>query len=218
MPLALRNTVHACISNNRIALLDLESATYFCAPEDLDLPLQKIMAGERLAVEERLALDELIADGILVEDSDAARPQTEIPKFPSHQLTENGASSWLDTLRACCAQINAMAVLKFRPLAETVERRRARRVNLHTHLADTQILARTANAFAQSERLLPSNDRCLRRSLAMVDYLARFNIPAVVVIAVKMRPFGAHAWVQIDDVLLNDSLDNIRTFTPILAI
>jgi hypothetical protein len=38
------------------------------------------------------------------------------------------------------------------------------------------------------------------------------------VIAVSLRPFLAHSWVQQGDVLLNERVDVARTFTPILVI
>jgi len=34
-------------------------------------------------------------------------------------------------------------------------------------------------------------------------------------IAVRTGPFGAHAWVQVGDAIVNDSVDNVRDFTPI---
>jgi len=33
-----------------------------------------------------------------------------------------------------------------------------------------------------------------------------------------VRPFQAHCWVQFEDHVLNDHLDNVRNFTPILIV
>ena len=43
-------------------------------------------------------------------------------------------------------------------------------------------------------------------------------LSAFLVIGVTASPFGAHAWVQIGDVVLNDSVDRVRRFVPILTI
>jgi len=38
------------------------------------------------------------------------------------------------------------------------------------------------------------------------------------VIGIRPDPFLAHCWVQHKGLVLNDDIDNVRTFTPILVI
>jgi hypothetical protein len=38
------------------------------------------------------------------------------------------------------------------------------------------------------------------------------------VIGVKLRPFAAHSWVQSGPWLVNDRIDMIRAYTPIMAV
>ncbi len=45
--------------------------------------------------------------------------------------------------------------------------------------------------------VLPSDSRCLYRSLTLVGMLQRRGIPQTLVIAVRPRPFAAHAWVEV---------------------
>ena len=61
-------------------------------------------------------------------------------------------------------------------------------------------------------RLLPTDSRCLMRSLVLTAMLARHGVPATVVIGVRSEPaFGAHAWVEVDGhVLLPESEDAYR--------
>ncbi len=48
-------------------------------------------------------------------------------------------------------------------------------------------------------RLLPTDSRCLMRSLVLTRILARRGVYAKVVIGVRPEPsFGAHAWVEVD--------------------
>ena len=48
-------------------------------------------------------------------------------------------------------------------------------------------------------RLLPTDGRCLMRSLVLTGLLARRGLYATVVIGVRPQPsFGAHAWVEVD--------------------
>lgn len=45
---------------------------------------------------------------------------------------------------------------------------------------------------------LPSDSRCLFSSLTLMCMLERRGIPQMLVIAVRPRPFGAHAWVEVE--------------------
>lgn len=46
--------------------------------------------------------------------------------------------------------------------------------------------------------------RCLQRSAAATCLLRLFGVPAEMVIAVQMRPFHAHAWVESDGKVLSE--------------
>lgn len=63
-----------------------------------------------------------------------------------------------------------------------------------------------------------SRDRCLFDSLALMYLLHLEGLDARWVIGVKDRPFAAHAWVQQDDLVLNDLHEHVRRFTPILIV
>lgn len=45
---------------------------------------------------------------------------------------------------------------------------------------------------------LPSDSRCLFSSLTLMCMLERRGIAQLLVIAVRPRPFGAHAWVEVE--------------------
>lgn len=54
---------------------------------------------------------------------------------------------------------------------------------------------------------------CLQRSAVGVLLLRWRGIPAELVIGVRKVPFYAHAWIELDGLVLNDSPDVQRTFT-----
>jgi hypothetical protein len=60
--------------------------------------------------------------------------------------------------------------------------------------------------------------RCLVDSLALSVYLTKSGIPCTFVIGVSLKPFAAHSWVQMNEMVLNDTAEHVQTFTPILAI
>ena len=60
--------------------------------------------------------------------------------------------------------------------------------------------------------------RCLFDSLALSIYMTRAAVPCTLVVGVITKPFRAHAWVQIGDLVLNDTAEHVQQFSPILAI
>ncbi len=57
---------------------------------------------------------------------------------------------------------------------------------------------RLARATRRVLMRLPADSRCLFRSLTLMCMLERRGISQVVVIAVRPRPFAAHAWVEVE--------------------
>lgn len=53
----------------------------------------------------------------------------------------------------------------------------------------------------------PKRAYCLQRSFAMTYLLRRAGLPAQLVIGAKKLPFKAHAWVEVDGVPINETLD-----------
>lgn len=61
-------------------------------------------------------------------------------------------------------------------------------------------------------------DKCLLDSLVLIDFLCRFDVAAMLVLGVQSKPFGAHAWVQWQDKILNDTLEKVSRYAPILVL
>jgi transglutaminase superfamily protein len=73
----------------------------------------------------------------------------------------------------------------------------------HTELendVDRRVLSawRLAHASRTVLKHLPSDSRCLFHSLTLMCMLERRGISQALVIAVQPRPFGAHAWLEVD--------------------
>ena len=62
----------------------------------------------------------------------------------------------------------------------------------------------------------PRPYQCLFDSLALIHFLARFGIYPDWVFGVTADPFEAHCWVQADSVVLNDTIERVSAFTPIM--
>jgi hypothetical protein len=63
-----------------------------------------------------------------------------------------------------------------------------------------------------------ARDRCLFHSLALVRFMARHAVFPTWVIGVRAKPWGAHAWVQHDKLLLDANPEHVCEYTPILTV
>ena len=63
--------------------------------------------------------------------------------------------------------------------------------------ADLLAAWRLSRAVIKVLEPLPSDSRCLSRSLTLLAMLQRRGIVHTLVIAVRPRPFAAHAWVEV---------------------
>lgn len=77
--------------------------------------------------------------------------------------------------------------------ARDVEPTRPRVPSVQEH----DVARRLGGAVGKTLRLLPTDSRCLIRSLVLTRMLARRSIPNTLVIGVRKAPeFEAHAWVE----------------------
>lgn len=82
---------------------------------------------------------------------------------------------------------------------------------------EVQRLLHTAAAFWLVRTYVPIEPRCLLDSLAMVRFLAKRGLHSNLIFGVTGNPFSAHAWVQVANVVLTDSVGNVTAHTPIRA-
>lgn len=66
--------------------------------------------------------------------------------------------------------------------------------------------------------LFTGTDHCLFDSLAMLEFLARYQVYPAWVFGVRARPFAAHCWVQNRGLVLNSPVEVAKRFTPILIV
>ena len=75
-----------------------------------------------------------------------------------------------------------------------------------------------AAQFRSLRPLYPHPSVCLFDSIALLDFLARHKVYANLVFGVVADPFTAHCWVQHHDIALNDDIESLQRYTPILGL
>lgn len=63
-----------------------------------------------------------------------------------------------------------------------------------------------------------AKNHCLFDSLALIEFMACYDIYSTWVFGVKMGPFQAHCWVQDDNFIYNEDIDKAHFFTPIMIV
>ena len=65
--------------------------------------------------------------------------------------------------------------------------------------------------------LFSTREACLFNSLALIEFLAQHDCYPHWVFGVRARPFAAHCWVQLDHTVLNDGVEHVSRYTPIMV-
>ncbi len=94
----------------------------------------------------------------------------------------------------------------------------ARSPNLPLRPADIEAAMADARLFDRWMPWIPGQGQCLYRAYLLRAFLAARGRGATWVFGVRTWPFSAHCWLQIGDVLLDDDLDRVALYTPILAV
>lgn len=82
---------------------------------------------------------------------------------------------------------------------------------------DRQRLAAITAAARTAAPFVPFEGECLQRAYLLRRLLRREGYSPLWVFGVRTWPFGAHCWLQIDDLVVGDTLDRVRFYTPIMA-
>lgn len=220
MAYRLRNTVGACRVDDRTVFLDLEADRYFGLGAEADAAFQNLVNGI-LVDPVPLALSQLVKRGILLADDQCPAPLTlTAHPTPTLQLPEpSRRPAPVMTLYAGLAQFQAARALRRRTLATILRPMRDRHLQSGGAPDNAEALyIAVAAAIRRYDRLWGAADRCLIRSLAFLSMAARAGRSPSLVFGVQARPFSAHCWIEEAGVLLNDRLENVQPYTPILVI
>lgn len=216
----LKDTLAFCIVGDRTIFLDVEADRYFGLKPQWDATFQAIVRGDGAC--DPAHVSALIETQLLVEVPEVtsvprpvsiARATRELPRRATGQ-------NYLISLQCVAAQIETALRLRFRPFARILAKfEQDAPQGVDTVEGDIeQRWMPISVAFARSRRLRLRSAHCLTSSLAFLRVAQARGLCATLVIGVSGAPFGAHCWVQVEDYVLNDRLENILAFEPILAV
>lgn len=214
----MRRGLSFCVTGGRSIFLDIEADRYFGIKPGWDQAFQSLVADGIAGPE----LSSLIDAGILVEDDAAGaimRPPTILPATEEMSVDRVWPISGLG-LRFIIAQIETVIALRTRTFSNVL-----RPIADHARIVEPDRTAGLTpewkpfvSAFFASSWLRPRSGHCLTNSIAFMRVAQSRGLKAQLVLGVCAAPFSAHCWVQAGGHVLNDRLENIRNFEPILTI
>jgi len=207
----LAPNVSFCTTSERVVFLDTARDRYFALPGAQSAAFRTWIDSETAAPPPPVA--QLLIDANLLEVCDAAGSPCRSAITPAvRALREVDVKATVrDQFEVGCCLLRVRHALRRHGLLATLERWR--------QIRDERIDDATrhqAAVFMRARRRIPLAENCLHDSLAMIAWLNRRGASASIVFGVTGIPFRAHCWVQLGDQVLNDALDHVAPFTPIL--
>ena len=228
--------VSSCITGRRCIFLDLKRDQYFAvtaarvhrlAPLLTDWhpePLESDLPGAQDESSTDVA-EELLKAGLLCNAPPFPTPRPPLPARATRELHQPARSPIAHgrsrhSLPALLAMLRASLALRQTPLWRIADRIRAGKEHPKPDLSDPPPweVDSITTTFLQIRPWYPRDYLCLYDSLALMLLLGSYRIHADWLFGVREDPFLAHCWVQHKSTVLNDRLDRIRPFIPILAI
>jgi hypothetical protein len=116
-----------------------------------------------------------------------------------------------------CARVDwQLRTKEFSRTLATINRRRLR-VASSTVIHNVTFVSRLIATFKNLRPLYPRPYLCLFDSLALLEFLASYRSFPRVVFGVVADPFQAHCWLQEGNVVLNDDLERVGKYKPLLS-
>lgn len=221
MTYRLRENLFWCSCGERVVLLDLAADRYFCLPPVATPAFRRLSEGLEAGEDDCRSLRGLIERGLIVEDAATRASQQAVPlPEPAGDMLEAAVTAPLPAIvRAGFFEAWAAWQLRRRPLL-TVARRmeeKGRQAALRPSSSEAR-LREVVLAFERTTLVFARSGRCLARAVAVHAACCAEGIRPRVVLGVRMDPFRAHAWVQLEDRVVVGEFEQVRLFTRIAVL
>lgn len=209
------------VFGTRAVLLDLVTDRYLLLGEAEAAALAALAKPESSA--SPALVNALLARSIIVEGAGSAIAPVDQPRPLASALETLDGGGGVSTLEASLSCIQAILSIRTMGLARTVMRSRAFRRRCERRrngglASDSVRAAFFARGFAEARIGVPLPRRCVPDSLALARCLWKRGMAADVFFGVQLDPLLAHAWVQIEEVVLSDPLNIAADYCPVFRL
>lgn len=198
------NLAYCEISGN-LVFLDIVSDRYFCLSEARNYEALAFLDQQKMARNQQPLLS-------------STAHSVKLPVAASPAI-EAGPFRIADVARAMWVQNRIEKRVASRPFHSVIcDLATILDIRSNDHCGSKRDAGRMIRAFEHARLLRTAADRCLPRSMALALCLASDGTRVNVVVGVKLAPFGAHCWAQHGSDILNDSVEEVLRYRPILVI
>lgn len=214
----LRDDLAYAICGTKVIFLDLLSERYFGIEGEEAAALREFAHGNPIEKAKSEIRRRLMSLGVLVPSvSDVFPTAPDVPQPIESALEDGSGRTRLHLMPGVIFNRSRTARrLRALPLRVRIEQLKQRKTRSRAVPGSDALddVVRSANA---ARYLFNIHDQCLVTSLALLDYLSTHGFHADLVLGVRATPFSAHAWVQAGGRILNDRIDTVRLYRPILV-
>jgi hypothetical protein len=205
----LRPGLHAAPVGSDLILLDLQADDYLCLPDCPGLEVLGDLVRGPIEALLRLSAEELITGANSRPEARRGPPPLPVTGLPAAPGVR--PSPW-DVLEFAAIWID---VVRSRPTIRRLERRTGRR---RGRKDDVAAIAARVEVFRQLLPLAPWTGACLLQAELLLRFLNAADLDADWVFGVRLWPFLAHCWLQIDELCVSESPDTLASYHPILVL
>lgn len=201
----------AAVSGGDLVLLDLRSGDYACVPRG-GAVLAPGDGAFAFAAADTDLLAALSAEGLVVEGVGHI-PAIQSPRRSLE--TAIGRTTLRQRWRLARALVDLLVHFRGRTFTHLIGSVR------HRSPSEGQPIERLraeVGAFLTLLPWVPFQGVCLYRSYLLLRMLHHAGLEATWVFGVRTWPFEAHCWLQVGDLVLDDHLDHVAGYAPILAV
>lgn len=219
MVYSLRPGLSFCRDGDRFIFLDVPRDRYFALADATAACFARLTEGAPASAEDELQLQSLVGRLLIEGDGPPIRATVPPPRAQVSLIDAKASPNPLRDMMAWAAFRRAILQVRYRGLDHLLTglARTKRGLGSARPPART-VTEQAASSFRRAGDLASLSDRCLPHSIAVTRWLFRRGVGATLVMGISIDPFQAHSWVQVDDVLINERVELVRDFLPILVI
>jgi hypothetical protein len=208
----LAQGVHATDVAGDLVFLTVEADAYFCLVGGGQYLSLRPDGGVEVAP--AAAAADLVEAGLLDRKPSASRRRA---PMPARTLPGVGAPPTLGlAARALGANLRASKAIATQSFDALLDLAGA--CSDDAFAPPSSALLEHSRQFDQISPWLPRDGVCLMRSLQQRLYLSRLGHSAAWVFGVRTWPFEAHCWLQVGDMVLDDTVEHVSGFSPIMVV
>jgi hypothetical protein len=170
-------------------------------------------------------ITELMENGLLTAERVNSKPvrATSHVSPTRHILDCSDAQTPIVTLRhalsfflACTITAARLRFLHIETTVNALTRRKTQ--SSQTLSADSANGRQLVAVFNCLRQMFPTRYLCLFDSIALIEFLARYGCYPDLIFAVRPELWAAHCWVQDNDMVLNEDVEETEDYAPIMVV